>query len=78
MKCNLKSINNKIIIDYLGSDSNLPENKPEEKIENEKADELQISVYNYVLADIKGHKLRYGLAIFGMIVCVVFFLEHFF
>ena len=43
-------------------------------MEDTKREEQQISVYNYVLADIKNHKLRYGLTIFGMIVCVVFFI----
>jgi predicted lysophospholipase L1 biosynthesis ABC-type transport system permease subunit len=41
---------------------------PSEKIE------IPINVYNYVLANIRRHKLRYGLTIFGMIVCIVFFI----
>jgi putative ABC transport system permease protein len=34
----------------------------------------EISVYNYILANFKMHKLRYGLTISGLIVCVVFFI----
>jgi len=33
-----------------------------------------ISVYNYVISNFKRNKLRYGLTIFGLIVCVVFFI----
>lgn len=33
-----------------------------------------INVYNYVLANFRKHKLRYGLTIFGLIICVVFFI----
>jgi putative ABC transport system permease protein len=40
---------------------------------NEKPDS-PISVYSYILANIKRYKLRYGLTIFGLIVCVVFFI----
>jgi ABC-type lipoprotein release transport system permease subunit len=34
----------------------------------------QISVYNYIWANFKMHKLRYGLTISGLIICVVFFI----
>jgi ABC-type antimicrobial peptide transport system permease subunit len=33
-----------------------------------------LSLYNYVLANIQRHKLRYGLTIFGLIICIVFFI----
>lgn len=33
-----------------------------------------ISVYSYVLANFKMHKLRYSLTIFGLIICIVFFI----
>jgi putative ABC transport system permease protein len=36
--------------------------------------ESTISVYTYVIANIRRHKLRYGLTIFGLVVCVIFFI----
>ena len=33
-----------------------------------------LSLYNYVLSNIQRHKLRYGLTIFGLIICIVFFI----
>jgi putative ABC transport system permease protein len=41
---------------------------------NSEQPESGITVYNYILANIKRHKFRYGLTIFGMIVCIVFFI----
>jgi len=33
-----------------------------------------INVYSYVLANLKRHKLRSFLTIFGLIICIVFFI----
>ena len=43
--------------------------------ESEKTDEFEnINVFNYALANLKRYKLRYGLTIFGLIVCVIIFI----
>ena len=31
-------------------------------------------MYNYILANFRTHKLRYGLTIFGLIICIIFFI----
>ncbi len=41
---------------------------------DEKKPENLISVYNYISANFRRYKLRYGLTIIGLIVCVVFFI----
>jgi hypothetical protein len=33
-----------------------------------------INVFNYILANFRRHKLRYGLTIFGLTVCTIFFI----
>jgi predicted lysophospholipase L1 biosynthesis ABC-type transport system permease subunit len=40
----------------------------------EDAPENSINIFNYVIANFRRYKFRYGLTIFGLIVCVVFFI----
>jgi predicted lysophospholipase L1 biosynthesis ABC-type transport system permease subunit len=40
----------------------------------EENEEITISLYNYIMSNFRRNKLRYGLTIFGLIVCVTFFI----